>query len=57
MGIIANISWLKVIFITDHSYWTAMDIVPIIVIANLCFGIYYNLSTWYKVTDRTHFGT
>ena len=57
MGIIANISWLKVIFITDRSYWTAMDIVPIIVIANLCFGIYYNLSTWYKVTDRTHFGT
>ena len=57
MGIIANISWLKVIFITNHSYWTAMDIVPIIVIANLCFGIYYNLSTWYKVTDRTHFGT
>jgi len=57
MGIIANISWLKVIFITDHSYWTAMDIVPIILIANLCFGIYYNLSTWYKVTDRTHFGT
>lgn len=57
MGIIANISWLKVIFITDHSYWTAIDIVPIIVIANLCFGIYYNLSTWYKVTDRTHFGT
>ena len=57
MGIIANISWLKVIFITDHSYWTAMDIFPIIVIANLCFGIYYNLSTWYKVTDRTHFVT
>lgn len=57
MGIIANISWLKVIFITDHSYWTAMDIVPIIVIANLCFGIYYNLSTWYKVTDKTYFGT
>lgn len=57
MGIIANISWLKVIFITDHSFWTAINIVPIIVIANLCFGIYYNLSTWYKVTDRTHFGT
>lgn len=57
MGIIANISWLKVIFITDHTYWSAINIVPIIVIANLCFGIYYNLSTWYKVTDRTHFGT
>ena len=27
------------------------------VIANLFFGIYYNFSTWYKVTDKTHFGT
>lgn len=57
MGIIANISWLKMIFIPNKSYWTAIDIIPIIVIANLCFGIYYNLSTWYKVTDRTKMGT
>lgn len=57
LGIIANISWLKRLFITDPSYWTAIHIVPIIVIANLCFGIYYNLSTWYKVTDRTGIGS
>ena len=57
MGIIANISWLKTLFIPNKSYWTAIDIIPIIVIANLCFGIYYNLSTWYKVTDRTKIGT
>ncbi|WP_027376044.1 lipopolysaccharide biosynthesis protein [Kaistella palustris] len=57
MGIIANISWLKVLFIPNKSYWTAIDIIPIIVIANLFFGIYYNLSTWYKVTDRTRIGT
>lgn len=57
MGIIANISWLKRLFIPDSSYWTAIDIVPIIVIANLFFGIYYNLSTWYKVTDQTKYGT
>ena len=57
MGIIANISWLKKIFIPNKDYWTAVDIIPIIVIANLCFGIYYNLSTWYKVTDRTKMGT
>ncbi|MBP0612199.1 oligosaccharide flippase family protein [Chryseobacterium sp. cx-311] len=57
MGIIANISWLKTILIPNSSYWTAIDIVPIIIIANLFFGIYYNLSTWYKVTDRTKVGT
>ena len=57
LGLIANISWLKRLFITDESYWVAINIVPIIVIANLCFGIYYNLSTWYKVTDRTAIGS
>lgn len=57
LGLIANLDWLKDLFIKDKSYWVALDIIPIIVIANLFFGIYYNLSTWYKVTDRTHFGT
>lgn len=57
MGIIANVSWIKHLLVPNKSYWVALEIVPIIVIANLCFGIYYNLSTWYKVTDRTHFGT
>src|SRR5699024_2282973 len=37
-------------------YWQAMDIVPLILLANLFLGIYYNLSVWYKVTDRTKFG-
>lgn len=57
LGIIANISWLKQLFIPNATYWSALDIIPVIVIANLFFGIYYNLSTWYKVTDRTVFGT
>ncbi|UOE38602.1 lipopolysaccharide biosynthesis protein [Chryseobacterium oryzae] len=57
LGIIANISWLKTLFVPDQAFWVAIDIVPIIVIANLFFGIYYNLSTWYKVTDRTRIGT
>lgn len=57
LALIANIDWLKQLFIRDSSYWIAIDIVPIIVIANLFFGIYYNMSTWYKVTDRTQMGT
>ena len=30
--------------------------VPILLLANLCLGIYFNISTWYKITDKTHFG-
>ncbi len=57
LGILANLDWIKKIFIPKSSFWIALDIVPIILIANLFFGIYYNLSTWYKVTDRTNIGT
>jgi O-antigen/teichoic acid export membrane protein len=45
-----------VILIGDEAYWQAMLIVPIILLANLCLGIYHNLSVWYKITDRTKFG-
>ena len=47
---------LKIIFIGDKEYWQAMKIVPIILLANFCLGIYQNLSIWYKVTDKTKFG-
>src|SRR5690625_3183240 len=47
---------LKKLLISDEAYWEAMDIVPIILLANLFLGIYYNLSVWYKVTDKTKFG-
>jgi O-antigen/teichoic acid export membrane protein len=33
-----------------------MWIVPIILLANFCLGIYHNLSVWYKITDRTKYG-
>ena len=47
---------LKVIFIGNEAYWQAMWVVPIILLANFCLGIYHNLSVWYKITDRTKFG-
>jgi O-antigen/teichoic acid export membrane protein len=33
-----------------------MWILPFILLANFCLGIYHNLSVWYKITDRTKFG-
>jgi O-antigen/teichoic acid export membrane protein len=54
--IIVFVDILKVIFIGNEAYWEAMWIVPIILLANFCLGIYHNLSVWYKITDRTKFG-
>jgi len=35
---------------------SGLQIVPILLIANMCLGIYYNLSIWYKLIDKTSFG-
>ena len=47
---------IKPYIVRSEAYWEAMWIVPIILIANLCLGIYHNLSVWYKITDKTKFG-
>jgi len=56
IAVIVFIDFLKLIFIGNPDYWEALKIVPIILLANLCLGIYQNLSVWYKVTDKTKFG-
>ena len=33
-----------------------LEIVPIVLLANLFLGIYFNLAIWYKLTDKTRFG-
>ena len=53
--VVVSLDILKQIFIGDPEYWKAMYIVPIILFANFCLGIYQNLSVWYKVTDMTRF--
>ena len=48
--------FIKPFIIRSESYWEAMWIVPIILLANFFLGIYHNLSVWYKITDRTNYG-
>ena len=43
-------------YIIEEAYWEALPIVPVILLASFCLGIYHNLSVWYKVTDRTRYG-
>ena len=47
---------IKPYIIRSEAYYEAMWIVPFILLANFCLGIYHNLSVWYKITDRTKFG-
>ena len=38
------------------DFRSGLAIVPIVLMANLLLGIFYNLSVWYKLTDKTKFG-
>ncbi len=38
------------------KYHSGLNVVPILLMANLMLGIYYNLSIWYKLTDKTVYG-
>jgi len=35
------------------KYWAGLRVVPILLLANIFLGIYYNLSIWYKLTHKT----
>lgn len=42
--------------IVAPDYYSGLVVVPIVMASEILFGIYYNLSVWYKVSDRTHYG-
>ena len=56
LGVIVFADVLKVLLLDNESYWQAMKVVPLIILANFFLGIYNNLSVWYKLTDKTHIG-
>ncbi len=43
-------------YIIGGNYRDGLKIVPYILVANLLMGIAFNLSVWYKLTDKTRFG-
>lgn len=55
----ASLHWLAPLLIRDPSYFTdarGMHIVPVLLMANMFLGIYYNLSVWYKISNKTMLG-
>ena len=38
------------------DYWVGLRVVPIVMAAEIMMGIYFNLSFWYKLEDKTYWG-
>ena len=43
-------------YIIGRDYWEGLRVVPIVMAAEIMMGIYFNLSFWYKLIDRTIWG-
>ena len=56
LGVSINLDILKY-FLGDPAYWEGLHIVPVLLLAYLFLGIYYNFSVWFKLTDKTFYGT
>ncbi len=54
LGVMAYIDILKYIIAPD--YWVGLRVVPVEMAAEIMCGVYFNLSFWYKLTDRTLWG-
>jgi O-antigen/teichoic acid export membrane protein len=42
--------------LVGKKYWEGKGVIPVLMMANLFLGVYYNLSIWYKLTSRTSWG-
>lgn len=61
--IFALLAFLAVMFYIDilryiitPGYWPGLKVVPIVMVAEIFMGIYFNLSFWYKLIDETRWG-
>ena len=53
--VVGYIDLLKYI-IRNPDYWVGLKVVPIVMAAEIMMGIYFNLSFWYKIIDKTIWG-
>jgi O-antigen/teichoic acid export membrane protein len=49
-----NLEWIK-LFI-GPNFRSGLNVVPILLMANLCLGVVYNLAIWYKLNGQTKYG-
>lgn len=55
LGVMFFLDLLK--YFISPRYFEGLQVVPIVMAAEFFFGIFFNLSLWYKLTDRTIWGT
>jgi O-antigen/teichoic acid export membrane protein len=51
------VAWIDVLkYLIGRDYWEGLKVVPIVMAAEIMMGVYFNLSFWYKLVDKTIWG-
>lgn len=54
LGVMTHLNFIETLI--GPNYRSGLHVVPILLLANLFFGIYMNLSIWFKLGDKTYYG-
>ncbi len=62
-SVVGSVAFLGIMLYMDlvklliaEEYRVGLDVVPFLLVAYFCLGLFYNFSIWYKLTDRTRIG-
>lgn len=57
LAFLCVVAYMDIIrYIIGRSYWEGLEIVPIVMAVEIMFGVFFNLSFWYKLIDKTIWG-
>lgn len=56
-AVTVNLPWIAPLFLRNPIYLEGLEVVPVLLLGYLFFGVYINLSIWFKLSDKTKFGT
>ena len=57
LAFLCVVGWMPVLqYIIGEEYREGLGVVPIVMIAEIMMGVYFNLSFWYKLIDKTIYG-
>lgn len=57
LAYLAVVFYLDILrYIIGRDYWAGLKVVPIVMMAEIFMGVYFNLSFWYKLIDETRWG-
>ncbi len=54
LATVLNINWIR--HFVHPNFWEGLTVVPILLLANMFLGVYFNLSIWFKLTGQTRYG-